>query len=162
MHNSDKWPLGKAAYNWDLQYDPQSPQDAPSSAYNKQSDSNVTFSFYSFLKLPDLPNIPPEDAKFLEMKGCLNVPPRTILDEFIRQYFLHVHPCLPVLNEADFWRLYRGKQDRPGKENSISLFTFQAMLFASCAVCYALPTVICSIGANERKIYSLSLLRPLN
>lgn len=94
----------------------------------------MIFSFYSFLKLPDLSNLPPEDVKFLEMKGCLHVPTRPILDEFIRQYFLHVHPCLPLLNEADFWRIYRGKQDRPGKDTSISLFTFQAILFASCAV----------------------------
>lgn len=117
-----------------MPYDPRSPQDALPSSHNNRSDTNVIFSFYSFLKWPDLPNIPPEDVKFLEMKGCLHVPPRAILDEFIRQYFLHVHPCLPVLNEAEFWRIYRGKPDRHGNESSFSLFTFQAMLFVSSAV----------------------------
>ncbi|PGH18097.1 hypothetical protein AJ79_00725 [Helicocarpus griseus UAMH5409] len=97
------------------------------------SDSNVIFSFFSFLKLPDLAELSSEDAKFLEMKGCLHVPAKPILNEFVQQYFLHVHPCLPILNEADFWSMYHNVADPTRKVHSLSLFTLRAMLFASCA-----------------------------
>lgn len=95
----------------------------------------MIFSFHRFLELKDLSRLPPEDVKYLEMKGCLHVPTGPVLDEFIRQYFLHVHPCLPMLNEAEFWDMYNNQFDQSRKRRTISLFTFQAMLFASCAVC---------------------------
>ncbi|KAI1964520.1 hypothetical protein LOZ56_006189 [Ophidiomyces ophidiicola] len=95
--------------------------------------SNVIFSFYRFLELRDLSTLPQEDVRFLEMKGCLHVPTNSILDEFIRQYFLHVHPCLPLLHEGDFWRSYYSRPGFTGKPGTISLFVFQAMLFVSCA-----------------------------
>lgn len=106
----------------------------PSDPESPRTGSNVIFSFYRFLELSDLPSLPADDVKFLELKGCLHVPVCAILNEFVRQYFLHVHPCLPVLDEADFWRLYSNRPGRPGKSRSISLFVFQAMMFASCAV----------------------------
>ncbi|KAF4495622.1 Cutinase transcription factor 1 beta [Fusarium agapanthi] len=80
-----------------------------------------------FISNPDLSKLPPEDVSFLRRQGCLNVPPRPILDEFIREYFLHVHPMLPLMNESVFWEEY-------GQEtNKLSLFLIQAMLFASCS-----------------------------
>lgn len=27
-------------------------------------------------------------------------------DEFVKEYFLHVHPILPLLHEGDFWEAY--------------------------------------------------------
>jgi hypothetical protein len=107
----------------------------PSPESRAHRSSNVIFSFYRFLELKDLPELPAEDVKYLEMKGSLHVPTGAILGEFVRQYFLHVHPCLPVINEADFWNLYKNRVDHSGRPCTISLFTFQAMLFASAAVC---------------------------
>lgn len=98
------------------------------------STPNVIFSYYPFLKLPGLRSILAEDLRYLNAKGCLHIPGREALDEFMRNYFLYVHPCLPLLDEADFWRIYRNRQFTSGKDKSISLFTFQAMLFASCSV----------------------------
>ncbi|PGH09318.1 hypothetical protein GX51_00760 [Blastomyces parvus] len=105
----------------------------PISSDSPNGESNVIFSFYRFIELRDLHTLPSEDVKFLEMKGCLHVPSGPVLDEFVRQYFLHVHPCLPVLNEADFWSMYANRSDGTKKPRAISLFIVQAMFFASCA-----------------------------
>lgn len=95
---------------------------------------DVTYSYYPFLRVTNFANIPPEDVNHLDRQGCLRVPTRPVLDEFIQQYFLHVHPLLPMLDEGDFWDTYHGS---PGAVNArppppISLLVFQAMLFASC------------------------------
>jgi hypothetical protein len=60
--------------------------------------------------------IPQADFSFLELQGCLKVPVRPLLDEFIRQYFLHVHPTLPVVNEGDFWDIYDTADENSPKE----------------------------------------------
>ncbi|KAF5632077.1 n-terminal binuclear Zn cluster-containing protein [Fusarium sp. NRRL 52700] len=81
----------------------------------------------AFIRNPDLSNLPPDDVSFLQRQGCLNVPPRPLLDEFIREYFLHVHPMLPLMDESVFWEQYEQET------NELSLFLIQAMLFASCS-----------------------------
>lgn len=75
----------------------------------------------------------PQDVNFLDSQGCLRVPTRPILDEFVQQYFLHVHPLLPFLNEGDFWNLYC-HQGSGGTGEKMSLLVFQAMLFSCCNV----------------------------
>lgn len=59
------------------------------------------------------------------------------MDQIVRQYFLHVHPLLPILNEGDFWEMYYNK--RSGESMSMSLLVFQAMMFVSCNVSVACP-----------------------
>ncbi|KAF5646956.1 n-terminal binuclear Zn cluster-containing protein [Fusarium tjaetaba] len=81
----------------------------------------------AFINDPDLSKLPPDDVGFLRQQGCLSVPPRPILDEFIREYFLHVHPMLPLMDESVFWENYRQQT------NKLSLFLVQAMLFAACS-----------------------------
>ncbi|KAF5519523.1 Cutinase transcription factor 1 beta [Colletotrichum aenigma] len=101
------------------------------SADQRHLNLDVTFSFYPFLALGNLHNIPPQDVNFLELQGCLRIPTRAILDEFVQQYFLHVHPLLPMLNEGDFWDVYcMNPSSMPS--DRLSLLLFQAMLFASC------------------------------
>ncbi|OAT09007.1 hypothetical protein BDBG_04585 [Blastomyces gilchristii SLH14081] len=129
----------------------------PFSLDSPNGDSNVIFSFYRFIELRDLHTLPTEDVKFLEMKGCLHVPSGPILDEFVRQYFLHVHPCLPVLNEADFWSMYANRNDGIKKPRAISLFIVQAMFFASCA--FVPPSVIKSAGFVDSRIARNTLYR---
>ena len=67
------------------------------------------------------------DVYFLDTQGCFKVPNRQALDEFVREYFLHVHPSLPLIDESAFWKMYSGN-------GSFSLFLFQAMLFGSSSV----------------------------
>jgi hypothetical protein len=96
--------------------------------------SDVFYSFHQFLKLPGLSEIPQEDIQYLNLKGCFRVPSGGTVDEFVRKYFLYVHPCLPIINEAEFWRMYYHQEPAGVEEGGLSLFTFQAMLFAASAV----------------------------
>lgn len=50
---------------------------------------------------------------------------------FVHNYFLYVHPFLPLLDEARFWQEYRlFNVHRDG----ISILLFHAMLFAASCV----------------------------
>ncbi|KAI1464078.1 fungal-specific transcription factor domain-containing protein [Daldinia caldariorum] len=94
-------------------------------------NADITYSYYPFITIGNLHNIMPQDVNYLESQGCLRVPTRTILDEFVQQYFLHIHPIMPILNEGDFWDMYCN-QTSPESGDKITLVFFQALLFASC------------------------------
>ncbi|KAI1267608.1 hypothetical protein F5Y18DRAFT_306748 [Xylariaceae sp. FL1019] len=94
-------------------------------------NADITYSYYPFLTINNLHNIMPQDVNYLESQGCLRVPTRVILDEFVKQYFLHVHPLLPLINEGDFWELYC-HQGNGGATEKMSLLVFQAILFSCC------------------------------
>ncbi|KAH7127937.1 hypothetical protein B0J13DRAFT_510400 [Dactylonectria estremocensis] len=93
--------------------------------------AHVIYSYFPFLDA-ELSSLSHHDVQFLESQGCFKVPGRQAADEFVRQYFLHVHPGLPLLDECAFWDMYypNGVQ---GSRTTLSLFVFQAMLFASCS-----------------------------
>ncbi|KAJ5355956.1 hypothetical protein N7517_010565 [Penicillium concentricum] len=98
---------------------------------NPKPSPDVLYCHYPFLVINNMRNIPPHDLNFLELQGCLRVPTGDLLYELVQQYFLHVHPILPLVNEGDFWDLYfHCADDAPKKP--ISLLVFQAILFASC------------------------------
>ncbi|KAI1752197.1 hypothetical protein F4782DRAFT_159953 [Xylaria castorea] len=105
--------------------------DTPLWAGQLPVNADVTYSYYPFLSINNLHNVIPQDVNFLESQGCLRVPTRAILDEFMQQYFLHVHPLLPFLNEGDFWNLYCHQGSGVAGER-MSLLVFQAMLFSCC------------------------------
>jgi hypothetical protein len=92
------------------------------------------FSYYPFIKLGSISKIDPHDVNFLETQGCFRVPTRPILDEFIREYFLHIHPILPIINEETFWEIYEDYDSNLRGVSRISLLVFHAMLFASSSV----------------------------
>ena len=96
--------------------------------------SDILYSYYPFLSVSNLPSILPQDVNYLELQGCLRVPTKVVLDEFVQQYFLHVHPVLPLFNEGDFWDIYchQGRNAVPNQR--ISLLVLQSLLFASCNV----------------------------
>lgn len=96
-------------------------------------NADITYSYYPFLSINNLQSVIPQDVNFLESQGCLRIPTRVILDEFMQQYFLHVHPILPFLNEGDFWNLYCNQGSIVAGER-MSLLVFQAMLFSCCNV----------------------------
>ncbi|KAL3474383.1 fungal-specific transcription factor domain-containing protein [Aspergillus californicus] len=70
----------------------------------------------------------PMSLGFVKSQGALKVPIQEVLDVFTKHYFLYVHPCLPVVDEAAFWQKYRCIDGSAGK---ISTLLFQAMLFAA-------------------------------
>lgn len=110
-------------------------------------ESHVMFSFYPFLELDILSHMSSQDVNFLEQSGCFRVPIRPALDEFVREYFLHVHPSLPMLDEGEFWDGYAHRSSNyPIGRPRLSLFVFQAMLFASCSVS---PPLLQGFPMNE-------------
>ena len=87
---------------------------------------------YPFIRVNRTEQMPVDDLEFLEAQGCFSLPPRPLLDPFIRTYFLYVHPNVPLLDEADFWDMYTRPDISSVEINRISLFLLRAMLFASC------------------------------
>ncbi|CAK7226178.1 hypothetical protein SEUCBS140593_006153 [Sporothrix eucalyptigena] len=105
----------------------------PSAAPSSDSSAFVIFSRYPFLSSKTLWKLDHEDdALVLEQRGCLHVPKKSILDEMMKQYFLHVHPMVPLLNELDFWTMYNSPTPLSAPFCQMSLFVFQAMLFIVC------------------------------
>ncbi|KIL92199.1 hypothetical protein FAVG1_04607 [Fusarium avenaceum] len=84
---------------------------------------------YAFLQVPDTKDLLPQDAAFLVSQGCFIVPQRAALDDFLRQYFLHVHPMLPILNEKDFWLSYNSVDS--DVEYQMPMLVLQGLLFIS-------------------------------
>ncbi|OIW26083.1 hypothetical protein CONLIGDRAFT_517472 [Coniochaeta ligniaria NRRL 30616] len=115
------------------QFDASTSMDPWAAQQLPQHASDIVYSYYPFLNISNLPHILPQDVNYLESQGCLRVPTRAVLDEFIQQYFLHVHPLLPLFNEGDFWDVYC--QQAPSgsvPQQRISLLVFQSMIFATC------------------------------
>ncbi|KAF2647973.1 hypothetical protein K491DRAFT_722972 [Lophiostoma macrostomum CBS 122681] len=129
--------------------------------------TSVPFACYPFVSAGELARLSPTDVKYLQLKGCLDLPPRPLLDEFVREYFMHVHPCTPILNEGEFWSAYEQGQaiSSPCSAVSVSLLVVQAMLFAASA--FVPSHVIASCGfssfhAARRALHSRAqLLRDL-
>lgn len=120
----------------EVYHDPE-PYGAPDDTCARQSiepntRSHITYSYYPFLTV-DMSGLEPDDVHYLGSRNCLSLPTPDALDDFIREYFLHVHPGLPLLDEAQFWAVYSGDKE-PCEGSRISLFLFQAMLFTSCSV----------------------------
>lgn len=89
---------------------------------------------YSILEAPRVHTLSSEDLDYLYKQGCFVVPQRSILNEFIQQYFLHIHPMLPMLNEADFWALYHPQHLDNASADRMPLIVIQGILFTSCSV----------------------------
>lgn len=99
-----------------------------------RSELKALYSSMPFLKALSIRDC---DFNHLNSQGCLRVPAKPILDEFVRHYFLYVHPLLPLLNEADFWRAYNPAQTETCSNSGgspVSLLLLQAIMFASCTV----------------------------
>ena len=126
-------------HNNSAQWEPEIHEDAPTSPHvitapkenikGTASDGNVIFSTYRFIDGSRLSSLPAEDVEYLISKRCLHFPRKDILDEFVQQYFAMVHPFVPLLDEAEFWRIYNGSGTK-----KVSIFIFQAILFSACTV----------------------------
>lgn len=110
---------------------------------------NVLFTHYSFLAVEPLSHIPSEDFNYLEAKGCFHLPSRPILDEFIKEYFLHVHPTLPILNERLMWEMFLGEGRIGLSTNKFPLFLFRSILFASCSVSHPISKRVSSVKTRS-------------
>ncbi|KAL4885414.1 hypothetical protein BJY04DRAFT_214214 [Aspergillus karnatakaensis] len=164
VDKSSRSPLITHTWNEAEQMQLQAPWTTPphsAKSPQAQTISSVSYTFYTFLSLPGLSEIPQEDVQYLILKGCFCVPTGEVLDEFVRKYFLYVHPCLPIIDEAEFWGIYYQNHDQnqqhqagstlsDSESKSINLFTFQAMLFASSA--FVSPATIKAAGFPDARV----------
>ncbi|KAI0517129.1 hypothetical protein F5B22DRAFT_604986 [Xylaria bambusicola] len=118
--------------------------------------ADITYSYYPFISISNLHNVMPQDVNYLDSQGCLRIPTRAILDEFMQQYFLHVHPLMPFLNEGDFWNLYC-HQGSGGSSEKMSLLVFQAMMFSCCN--FVSKTSIKALGFPDIRTARATLYR---
>lgn len=112
------------------------PQINTARHYSALHPNSIYYNYYPFLTLDNLCNCMPQDVDFMEAEGCFHLPTRSILDQIVRQYFLHIHPFLPLLNEGDFWEMYYNKRTEGQEPHKMSLLVFQSIMFASCNVSF--------------------------
>ncbi|KAL6922904.1 hypothetical protein FSST1_000178 [Fusarium sambucinum] len=67
----------------------------------RQINSNHTF-----VTLPPLDYLLPEEVEYLRFKGCFSLPPQSLREALLRAYFHHSHPFEPVLDPQDFFNNY--------------------------------------------------------
>lgn len=101
----------------------------------KLSNEGAQESFFHYAKCPFLSiggtaSLDPADLMYLAAKGCMQVPTFSLLEDFMKQFFVHVQPFTPLMDESMFWNMYEGKPT-DGQPRQIHLLLFQAMLFAS-------------------------------
>jgi hypothetical protein len=72
------------------------------------------------------------DVAYLESRKALVLPKQATIHTLLRSYFLHIHPCFPIVKESEF-------RESTRRQTPFSLLVFQAMLFA--AACVSAPCV---------------------
>ncbi|WYZ40890.1 hypothetical protein EsH8_IV_001231 [Colletotrichum jinshuiense] len=63
-----------------------------------------------------------------------------MLDDFVEQYYLHIHPLIPLIDEGEFWDMYSQTEREGASDDKMSLLLFQTMLFSSCTLLYDMDT----------------------
>ncbi|KAL2206914.1 hypothetical protein CC79DRAFT_1358695 [Sarocladium strictum] len=109
-------------------------------------DNHILYTYYPFLRHNDFSSLHARDFAILEAEGCFRVPHRQALDDFLHQYFVYVHPLLPLMDEADTWAMYDGESEVTGM---VALLLIQSMLFAA-SHCVS-STTITSLGFSSAK-----------
>ncbi|KAL4961519.1 uncharacterized protein BDV14DRAFT_123233 [Aspergillus stella-maris] len=68
--------------------------------------------------------LPPQDVAYLNSQQALALPRKAIIHTLLQYYFLHFHPCFPVVRESEF-------RESTAYSKPFSLLVFRAMLFAA-------------------------------
>lgn len=93
----------------------------------------VPFCVYPYLRATCLHRLDQADVAFLQSQNSLMIPMKPFLNILVSHYFLYVHPLFPILDEEEFWSIYRRKR---GSDGYISLLVFHAMMFVACSVSF--------------------------
>jgi hypothetical protein len=101
-------------------------------------ETEVPYTYYGFLCLRGSHKLDCDQRDFLEKRGCFQVPTPAILDMILRQYFTHVQPYLPLIDESSFWEAYSLKVDQGKNSGPICLFVFNVMMAACSPVSLSL------------------------
>ncbi|CAM1508336.1 Fc.00g051840.m01.CDS01 [Cosmosporella sp. VM-42] len=71
-----------------------------------------------------------EDVKYLHVKGALTLPSLPLQNALLQAYVEYVHPYMPLMDLHSFLSIIN---DRDGNNGQISLFLYQAVMFAASA-----------------------------
>jgi len=93
----------------------------------------VPFGCYSFLETSTPKGLSVDYITYLEAQGCFHLPPTPVLALWLKQYFLHAYPWMPLFTDAPFHSLWRTDAEVV-KPDRISLFLFQSILAAASPV----------------------------
>lgn len=66
----------------------------------------LTDSNHSFVAMPSLESLQPEEIEFLRWRGCFTLPPQPLQEALIKAYFHHCHSFEPVLDPQEFFNAY--------------------------------------------------------
>lgn len=86
-----------------------------------------------------------EDLNYLQAKGALTIPDRTLRDELLKAYIHYVHPYMPLLDLEEFLQILA----RNDGTHYVSLLLFQAVMFAGTA--FVDMEALRNAGYNNRK-----------
>lgn len=110
--------IGESLFN-----DPIFTQDFASVAQSDGPDS------YKLSHLAD------DDVAYLKSKKVFDLPPKEVQDELVNNYFLYVHPLLPLMGEKEF------RDDYEANLSSTSLLLYRAVIFVATSVRLMFPTL---------------------
>ncbi|UPL02917.1 hypothetical protein LCI18_013851 [Fusarium solani-melongenae] len=72
-----------------------------------------------------LSHLAEDDVAYLKSKNVFNLPPKEVQDELVNNYFLYIHPLLPIIREKDF------RHDYDNNLSGTSLLLYRAMVFVA-------------------------------
>ncbi|KAH8896922.1 hypothetical protein GQ53DRAFT_713747 [Thozetella sp. PMI_491] len=145
-------PIGAKVSSECVQYDPGTPPIGtfPTEVVWARTPAFVFFSCHPQIDPSPLWNLPSTSMAILEQQGCLHVPEKSVLREFIGKYFQYVHPILPVLMEHELQTVCTIGSMTPLTMNShVSLYILQAMLFISCPTLFSVLPQIDDIASAQ-------------
>ncbi|KAI5459456.1 hypothetical protein BGZ63DRAFT_456210 [Mariannaea sp. PMI_226] len=98
--------------------------------------------------LPHVASMNPKDVRTLNYQGCFTIPNQETLEPFFQQYFLHIHPLFPLLNEAEFWESLRHSSAADLIiSGQLSLFLLYGILYTSAS--YVPTSLIRGLGFHN-------------
>lgn len=96
---------------------------------NSLEDPDALSQLPAFIRpLPS--KIAAEDVSYLQLKGALTLPPLALQNALLRAFVEYVHPYMPLMELHDFLAAINS---RDGLYGQVSLFLYQAVMFASSA-----------------------------
>ncbi|KAJ3456118.1 hypothetical protein MRS44_016141 [Fusarium solani] len=111
------------------QHLPEVPRDEKSEATD--GTPFVLAIHYPFIDPGAVWRLSPGEMTLLEKRRCFQVPAEPVLAEFIQNYFMYMHPFLPLVDEASFWELYSSPPSTFLDKPRFSLFVVHTLLFIS-------------------------------
>ncbi|KAH7109773.1 fungal-specific transcription factor domain-containing protein [Dactylonectria macrodidyma] len=77
-----------------------------------------------------LSHLAEDDVAYLKSKNVFNLPPKEVQDELVNNYFLYIHPLLPIMKEKDF------RDDYETNLSGTSLLLYRAMIFVATSLTF--------------------------